>query len=216
MESNKAIVYIADIKDTVWDGFYDRFKDLIEPKRLERINSVENEKSKKMLICTGALLQGVLKLHGGDAHDIAYDENGKPFLQGKTDLFFNVSHSGTLIVVAVAGCEIGVDIQKPVPYKEALINRICGMEERDSLGSAVIRNFNLVWAVKESFTKLTGTGIARDLKEITFVRNGEEFDILEKGEKAAKGYHVYADELYETVLSSKEPINVENVITMNL
>ncbi len=216
MDSSKAIVYIADIKDTIWDGYYDRFKDLIEPKRLERIDGTGNERQKKLLLCTGALLQGVLKCHGADAKDIVYSLHGKPFLKGRDDLYFNVSHSGTLIVVALAGCEIGVDIQKPVPYKEALVNRICGPDERSEMGNAIIKSLNYVWAVKESYTKLVGTGIATELKDISFKRDGEQLEIFVKGEKAACGYHVYSDELYETILTSKEPITVENVITMNL
>ncbi|PIR22456.1 MAG: hypothetical protein COV44_07770 [Deltaproteobacteria bacterium CG11_big_fil_rev_8_21_14_0_20_45_16] len=40
------------------------------------------------------------------------NENGKPYFKGRSDLFFNLSHSADFLAVGVARSEIGVDIEK--------------------------------------------------------------------------------------------------------
>lgn len=43
---------------------------------------------------------------------IAVDGCGKPYLAGGD--FFSLSHSGDYVILAVAGCRVGVDIEKVV------------------------------------------------------------------------------------------------------
>ena len=51
-----------------------------------------------------------------------YGEHGKPYLNG---FCFNLSHSGTLAVLAVADGEVGVDVEKIAAASDKLICRVC-------------------------------------------------------------------------------------------
>ena len=217
MERSEALVYLAETGHANWEALYERFKQNLEPERVERIEKCTNPAQKKRLVCTGVLLQGLLKAQGVSADQISYEENGKPYIEGREDLFFNISHSGKMVIIALAGQPVGIDIQTTVPYKEALVNKICSMEERNLHGNDLVRHLNLIWAVKESYTKLTGKGIATELSEIGYrAGEGDDYVITFNGEDVAVGKHVFSDEIYEAFLTSKEPLNVGNLITMNL
>ena len=208
MEKSEAIVYLANIKNADASALYEKFKDKIEPKRVERIENCKNDNEKKLLTVTGVLLQGILAQQGVAASMIGYGLHGKPYVKNRGDVFYNVSHSGDYVMIAVAGQPVGVDIQKPVPYKETLVNKICSFEERDKLGQEIVKHLNLVWAVKESYTKLTGEGITRELAEISFEKNDASLVIKDNGHDAAVGEVVYSDDLYEAVIAAREPFTI--------
>lgn len=216
MEKNQALVYIAEIKGADWQALYARFKDNLNPLRVERIENAANVGVKKELVCTGVLLQGVLRSQGASFRDFEYGPNGKPSLKDRDDVFFNISHSGNYVVIALCGQEVGVDVQKPVPYKEALVNRISTMDERSRLGDIPVKHLNYMWAVKEAYTKLTGEGISKNLADITFEKSDENIIISDMGENAAYGKSIISDDLYEAVIATREPLENVNVSRMAL
>ena len=216
MEKENVIVYLADISKTDYETLYASFKANMEPKRVERIELAGNDKVKKELVATGALLQGILRGFGKKATDIAFEEKGKPYLPDCEDVYFNVSHSGNYVMIAFSGQPIGVDIQKIVPYKEALVNRICSFDERSKYSGDLIRHLNKIWAVKEAYSKLTGEGIGKDLSEVSFEGENDDLTISDKGEPSAKGKIVFSDDIYEAVVTAKEDFFVTAINRMNL
>ena len=44
--------------------------------------------------------------------DLAVAEKGKPYLKGREDLHFNISHSGNFVLCALGECPLGVDIER--------------------------------------------------------------------------------------------------------
>lgn len=84
---------------------------------------------------------------------------GKPFFPEKNMPFFNLSHSGSVSGCALHTQEIGLDIQKQMPFRTALAKRICTVEEFSSLRSP--QDLCRIWSQKESACKLTGDGITR-------------------------------------------------------
>ncbi len=89
--------------------------------------------------------------------------HGKLYLAERNDIFFNYSHSEGLIFCAVAGREVGVDIQKIKPYNARLAKRICSEEEFVQLENSKTKDeaFCRLWTKKEAAAKLYGTGIFR-------------------------------------------------------
>lgn len=92
--------------------------------------------------------------------------HGKPRLDGPGSLRFNVSHSGTIVVVAVtAGTEIGVDVElvRPVERHAQLARRWFSDADSASLAGAPAdlraRRFMELWTRREAIGKLSGEGL---------------------------------------------------------
>lgn len=98
--------------------------------------------------------------------------HGKPYLLDYPQLAFNLSHTGDVLMVAVAeNCQLGVDIEqcKPRPIVADLVHRCFGKEEIaywQSLPEAQqLGAFYQFWTRKEAFVKATGFGIALGMKD---------------------------------------------------
>ncbi len=102
------------------------------------------------------LLDEVLRLNGITNYRLYYNEYGKPYLESG-ELFFNLSHSGEYVACAISDKEIGIDIQKVCMKKHAM-KKICTLEELAWIKTA--EDFTRVWAIKESYAKAKGKGIA--------------------------------------------------------
>lgn len=99
---------------------------------------------------------------------LGYGEHGKPYLAEYPDVYFNISHCGCGCAVAVADSPIGVDIQDVRPFNREIAERVCCKEELELMerSSGRDREFTRIWAMKESYVKMTGQGIGCDLTAI--------------------------------------------------
>jgi 4'-phosphopantetheinyl transferase len=117
-----------------------------------------------------AVLRRVLARYVGAAPEalvFRYGEYGRPALALDVALDFNLSHSGSLALIAVAhGARVGVDLQRVEPGRDlrALANRFFAEAEAASLlgleGEALAREFFRLWCCKEAYVKALGTSIA--------------------------------------------------------
>lgn len=99
------------------------------------------------------------------ATEYEYGENGKPYLKGRNDLYFSLSHSDRYVVCAVSDCEVGVDIEPLSPVRPAVLRRCFTPKEQEWIGEDAAR-FARLWTMKEAYMKLTGTGLSVPAKEI--------------------------------------------------
>lgn len=99
---------------------------------------------------------------------IGYDNFGKPFLEDYPDIWFNISHCQLGCVCAVANKNIGVDIQDIRDIPECVIEKVCHKNEKNLIrnSSSANREFAKIWAMKESYVKMLGVGIATELDKI--------------------------------------------------
>lgn len=100
----------------------------------------------RILVCTrlGCIPEEVV---------IATGEHGKPFVPG-AELRFNVSHSGTQALIALAhDVEVGVDIERP-GRNVAAVERALSPGERAS-GDPLLQ----IWCRKEAWAKAMGGGL---------------------------------------------------------
>lgn len=111
---------------------------------------------------------------------LAYQEGeqGKPVMKG-FPLQFNISHSGDYVLLAVAECAVGVDIQRHTRVDFRRLSKrffspreVQELTDCDSEADARALYFRL-WTQKEAYGKLKGCGIFRvlhrDMKELTGV-----------------------------------------------
>ena len=91
-----------------------------------------------------------------------YGEQGKPQIVNFPKKF-NLSHSGDYVVCGVSDGEVGVDIQKWVPFKERTAERFFAKEEWKLLQETDVEKrtelFYRLWSRKEAYGKYTGQGI---------------------------------------------------------
>lgn len=153
------------------------------------------ERGRLLSLCAGAALDFCLASAGLRERDaqIACGSHGKPYIAGHTGLFFNLSHSGSLAVCALAGQEIGVDIERQREnVSEALMRRVCTAHEAELLFSldtgSRSAEFCRLWTVKESYMKLLGTGLATppESLDVSFEPNG--ITLLDKGAPARAAF----------------------------
>ncbi len=93
---------------------------------------------------------------------LAVTEQGKPFLKGCENVHFNISHSGSYAVCAVASAPVGVDIQKIGEYKRTVAERVFNEPEllRIEASKDKASEFTKLWTEKEAVLKMLGTGLA--------------------------------------------------------
>lgn len=108
---------------------------------------------------------------------VVRQESGeKPYLEGVSGIYFNISHTKGLVACGIEEQEIGIDVEWIRPYDRRLMRRICTEEEIAYIedGNRVgeqIKNerFFRLWTLKESYLKATGQGLAVPMKEISFI-----------------------------------------------
>ena len=112
---------------------------------------------------------------------------GKPFAMVggvKSQLSFNVSHSGNhgLIAVAPRG-RLGIDLEERVPKRnlDGLVEAVMGPDEQAELASLRgldrLRLFYRLWTFKEAVIKALGTGFSTDISRFQVPHN------LRRGDK---------------------------------
>lgn len=119
----------------------------------------------------GVLLWRVLGL---EDCDIEYGKNGKPYSK-KTNLHFNISHSGEWVALAVGENEIGVDIECSGIGNEKLAKRVFTPLEQSWLKENEKHAFEHLWTLKEAVMKQLGTGLslgAQSFDVLAFLNNG--------------------------------------------
>jgi len=102
-------------------------------------------------------------------------ERGKPFLAapaGISRIYFNLSHSGDVVTLAVAPTEVGVDVEslRQVTNAERLARRFFSPAEHKLVceldGPDRDHAFLRIWTQKEAYLKATGLGVGMAVREV--------------------------------------------------
>jgi 4'-phosphopantetheinyl transferase len=128
-----------------------------------------------------AILASMLQSTPQALHFVA-GANGKPYLDptgSDTRVCFNISHTRGCVAVAIAGCAVGVDVERrrPIPDLMAVARMAFAQESCDAIVSRsepVARTalFYRYWTLGEAFIKATGEGIAQNLTSFAFTEEG--------------------------------------------
>ena len=90
-----------------------------------------------------------------------YGEMGKPYFVDERLPFFNLSHAGGLVILAVSDREVGADIQNMRSQREKnMAERFFSGEESRAVSEDETREvFYKLWSRKEALGKCTGEGV---------------------------------------------------------
>ncbi|MGL4697498.1 4'-phosphopantetheinyl transferase family protein [Enterococcus larvae] len=110
------------------------------------------------------------------------EKYGKPVLvltEGRSNLEYNVSHSGDFVVLAFTKAgKIGIDIEKYVhipEYKELVKNFFAEEEKNMIIESEDERLFFRYWTVKEAYVKALGIGLNKNFASF-YIKNNKIVD----------------------------------------
>ncbi len=141
----------------------------IDERRLQKANRYVHENS--ALLSLGAAW--LIHKYVGDYY---VDEHGKPRSES---LFFNVSHSSDLVVIAISDSEeIGIDIEKDADKNKELVSYCLSEEEIQEYDKGV--SFLELFVSKESIAKADGKGLSSNIKSIPALPLNGKAEYMEK------------------------------------
>ena len=136
---------------------------------------------RKLSLGAWRLLENTLERHGFSAANVTMGENGKPKCDG---VYFNLSHSGDMVLCVISDAAVGCDIEMVTDAPMEVAERYFSDSERNYISSAETaagknRRFFRLWTMKESYLKTTGEGMSLspdrveiDLETLTVLRDG--------------------------------------------
>lgn len=145
---------------------------LLSPERKKKMMRCRQTQDRKQSAGAGLLLEYAFSqegIRGGESFCFC-NAQGKPCHE---QIYFNVSHSGEWVLGVISDHPVGCDIQKKVILSDRLVQRICSSEEKKDLETVMDeearqKKLHMLWALKESYVKMTGEGLRRELSTISF------------------------------------------------
>ena len=127
----------------------------ISEKQKEKALKFKNEKDQIRSMISSSLINSLSN------EEILFNEMGKPYYQNGP--FFNVSHSGQFVIMAVSNKEIGVDIEENNNSDMSPLIKIFNEAEVKLIKEHA--DFYYLWCAKESLIKCMGSSINK-VKEV--------------------------------------------------
>ena len=128
---------------------------IVNEEQKEKALRFKNEKDQVRSLLSSYLIN---QLSG---EPLLHNEMGKPYYENGP--YFNVSHSGRYVMMAVSTREIGIDIEENIPKDMSLLTKIFNEAEAKMIKEHA--DFYYLWCAKESLIKCMGSSISH-VKEI--------------------------------------------------
>lgn len=164
--------------DEVDESLLPRYRELLSAPELARMQRYHFERDRRRDLVARTLVRTVLSCYAPVAPRewVFESEAGRPRIaapQGRTPLEFNLSHSGNLVVLAVSGHGVGVDVERLSRNNDTVrLERYFSPLERSQLLALAPgprhRRFFELWTLKESYLKARGVGLRLPLEAFTF------------------------------------------------
>jgi 4'-phosphopantetheinyl transferase len=105
---------------------------------------------------------------------------GKPFVQASDKLYFNISHSGNWVLIAIGKKELGIDLEKMTgeAIRDSLLRECFHRDELKLISESEdpVMEFFKFWTRKEAFLKAAGNGMVDDLQAITCLEGSQQWE----------------------------------------
>lgn len=154
-------IIIADINH--WKDDTEQILLQIAPCYVEKYRRTKILTDARQELVSGLLLKQYLGIERDE--QLTYNAYNKPFLVLR-DQYFNLSHSGDYVVLAIADCDVGIDIEKIITCHEATVKKVFSTRQREQLLELdrEERNemFTRIWTEYEAMLKLKGTGFGEE------------------------------------------------------
>lgn len=143
------------------------FSSLNESDKL-KVDKIKHPKEKMLSLGARLLLNYALKQENINSYSIIYGEHGKPYLKDNP-VYFNISHSESVVILSVSDSEIGCDIEYIGPNVNNIASKYFTDEENEYIDSSSdkVKAFFEIWTLKESFMKATGFGLSAGISSFS-------------------------------------------------
>lgn len=135
----------------------------IAPCYVEKHKGTKIKKDAEQELVSGYLLKQYLGINRDE--QLTYNEYSKPSLVS-AEIFFNISHSEDYVVLALADCDIGVDVERIRNCHDATVKKVFSTKQKEELsgleGPAKDERFTEMWTRCEAMLKLKGTGFGEE------------------------------------------------------
>jgi len=134
-----------------------------------RLSQMKSASQRSAFLAVRQLIQ----LLGYSDHQLSYNENGKPFLEGVESV--SISHTTQYAAVAVGyNCHMGVDIERHREQIERIAPKFCGPGAVRELTDRTerIEKLTAIWGAKEAVYKIVdrpGLSFRQDIRIDDFV-----------------------------------------------
>ena len=163
---------------TDFDGLFEGLTAELPGQERERAARFRIETARHRFVLARTVLRHELGAAiGAEPHTLGFvaSDHGKPclaFPEIDNPPTFNLSHSGDLVLLAIARVDVGVDVEnlRSIPKAEKLAHRFFSPAERKSVfelgGEARDHAFLRIWTQKEAYLKATGLGVGMELRRV--------------------------------------------------
>lgn len=176
-------VYIADAMVLKDEQLYIRLYTGLDASRRAKADRFIFEKDKRLSVAAGALLQYALKMENAREPSVNITPNGKPYLVGEDDLYFNLSHSEDMVMCAISEKEVGCDVEKKAELDYSVAKYVMTEYELDRIYgqknyTEQQEMFYRLWTLKESYMKATGLGIQLEPKSFGIIARMDKVKVV--------------------------------------
>lgn len=159
----------------------------ISSQRREQALRFKYEQGQRLCVAAYLLLKEALEEQEGITENpvFEYGEHGKPFIAGRPELHFSLSHCKEAAVCVLSRKPVGIDVESIGRYRDSVARYAMNDEELRQIQQAERPEveFTRLWTMKESLLKMTGEGINDNMKGVLQNTGKECFTIIEKIDK---------------------------------
>jgi 4'-phosphopantetheinyl transferase len=182
MRANQVTVLRADCTALDNESRAAEYQSWLNHGERQRLQQYRRPDDQHMFLLGRALLRASLGHLTGiapDAIDLRIDPHGKPACRSWRGHAFNLSHSGGVVVLALAPtAAVGIDVEAidaALDWSPIASDHFADAERAElaalPLDAQIVR-FYRYWTLKEAYGKAQGTGIVTDLRQTSFCAMG--------------------------------------------
>lgn len=180
-------IYAANMEELKNESLYGAAYMKITNERRRKTDGFRLQKDRKLSVGAEILLMHGLEQMGININETAYKygTNGKPYLAGRQDVYFNLSHSEDIVICAISSQEIGCDVEKISEINLGIARRFFSTEEYEIITAGKTEEemrdiFFRLWTLKESFIKLTGRGLSLPMNSFCIHFDTDKISVKQK------------------------------------
>ncbi|MHC5229301.1 4'-phosphopantetheinyl transferase family protein [Enterococcus sp. LJL99] len=160
---------IVNIREIIQLEKWNSLLECVDKDRRDRINNLYFPMDKKRSLIGGLLIRAMLlEYFSIEESQLSFNKNfyGKPYLNGYSDIYYNLSHAGDYVCCSVSDTEVGIDVERIDPSMnladfETFFSQEEWKQVQDKQQDGHEIFFSL-WTLKESYVKKIGVGLSKD------------------------------------------------------